>query len=104
MTLQPDGKFIIVGAEETGDSINHYRRFLVMRFLPDGSPDPNFGAGGKVVTNFPYLLAWAGSAYTLPDNRILVVGDTYNSTNYSQVALARYFGDSKVYLPLITKP
>jgi uncharacterized delta-60 repeat protein len=35
-------------------------RFVVMRFLPDGSPDPSFGNGGKIVRpedGFAYAVA-----------------------------------------------
>ena len=101
LTLQPDGKFILVGETSGNDAGNYYRRFLVMRFLPGGAFDPNFGTGGRVVTDFPYFLASARTATILPNAQILVVGSAYDL--YSQAGLARYFGDVKAYMPLVVK-
>jgi uncharacterized delta-60 repeat protein len=42
LTLQPDGKIVVVGASEG--------RFAVVRYNPDGSLDPTFGTQGKVIT------------------------------------------------------
>ncbi len=40
LALQPDGKILAAGAPSTGC-------MLIDRFLPDGTPDPSFGTGGR---------------------------------------------------------
>jgi hypothetical protein len=42
VAVQPDDKIVLAGEED--------RKVLVARLLPDGSLDPSFGNGGKVVT------------------------------------------------------
>src|SRR3954447_26178367 len=46
--LQPDGKIVVGGSTGSGSVYD----FALARYLPDGTPDPSFGAGGRVVTNF----------------------------------------------------
>ena len=44
------------------------------RFLPNGEPDPSFGSGGLVVTDFPGLLAGASALALAADGKIVVAG------------------------------
>src|SRR5512138_3627929 len=44
LAVQPDGKLIAAGTNFTA--------FVLMRYNPDGSLDPTFGDGGRVVTDF----------------------------------------------------
>src|SRR5687768_18159416 len=44
IAVQKDGKYVVVG------SLNG--NFAVTRFNPDGKPDPTFGGGGFVRTDF----------------------------------------------------
>lgn len=80
--VQPDGKIVIAGT--TSDPPD----FLVARFLPDGSPDVNFGQSGLLTIDFdgepdePLALALA------PDGRIVVAGASSDGT-YFRVAVAR---------------
>jgi uncharacterized delta-60 repeat protein len=46
--LQPDGKLVAAGAQEIGGR----PAFALARYLPDGSMDPAFGAGGTTTTDF----------------------------------------------------
>jgi uncharacterized delta-60 repeat protein len=45
VAIDSQGRIVALGDRPAGDSY----RFVVMRFLSDGSPDPSFGDGGKVV-------------------------------------------------------
>ena len=70
LAVEPGGKIVAVG--------NEYNPFgccdspAVAVFLPDGTPDPNFGADGSViVTNGPPS---SSTGLTLPDGDILVAG------------------------------
>lgn len=44
---QPDGKLVIAGRQ--GDLAAGTSQLVLQRLNPDGSPDPTFGAGGKVL-------------------------------------------------------
>jgi uncharacterized delta-60 repeat protein len=68
VAIEPDGAIVVAGydAGAAGDLVD------LVRFLPDGSLDPNFGARGQIETGQP-----AGAAYSVaiqPDNMIVVGG------------------------------
>ena len=71
VVVQPDGKILVGG--QAGISTRGIRLVAAMlRLNPDGSPDPAFGAGGKVVNtaNAPGISALgldaSGDIFTLP--------------------------------------
>jgi uncharacterized delta-60 repeat protein len=66
IAVQRDGKILLAGGSAGGD-------YSVLRVLPDGTPDPGFGKGGKVVQDFG-LFELARSVVQLADDRILVGG------------------------------
>lgn len=53
--LQGDGKIVMVGAADAGTGSTNNNDFAIARLLPDGSPDPGFGIGGKVVVPFDLI-------------------------------------------------
>jgi uncharacterized delta-60 repeat protein len=78
LTLQPDGKIIVVGRFldlVTGSHI------ALARYNPDGSLDTGFGNGGKVATELSIngiLMTQDASAVALQqDGKIIVVGSTF---------------------------
>ncbi|MGH9034911.1 MAG: delta-60 repeat domain-containing protein, partial [Acidimicrobiia bacterium] len=98
LVLQPDGRILVAGVTfEDKVSIDPQGDFILARYLPDGSPDPTFGVGGVVTTDFG-----DGSyddAYALvlqPDGRILLGGYSTSAGGpgvlfgADQLALARY--------------
>ncbi|WP_328967093.1 delta-60 repeat domain-containing protein [Streptomyces sp. NBC_00239] len=87
VAVQPDGLIVVAG--RSGG------RFAVARYRPDGSPDPGFGRGGRVVTDFPGGGARAYDLAVLPDGRILVAGQTgFTAPAFAaDFALARYLPD-----------
>jgi uncharacterized delta-60 repeat protein len=91
VTIQPDGKIILVGYGWNSITSDD---FVVLRFNTDGSLDQSFGEGGKVVTDF----GWTDRAYAVtlqPDNKILVIGYVYvNNTN--NIGIARYNPDGSL--------
>ena len=56
VAVQDDGRIVLLGYTEDTPVSNIYGgltgHFFLARYLPDGSPDPAFGAGGKVVSDF----------------------------------------------------
>lgn len=94
VVVQPDGKIVAGGVAfpnvPDGD-------FALWRFLPDGSLDPEFGVGGRALTDFPgrhdVILALALQA----DGGIVAVGQTHtNQSLLSDFALARYTSDGQL--------
>jgi uncharacterized delta-60 repeat protein len=67
VALQPDGKIVVAGGQLNG-------ALGVARLLPNGTLDPSFGDGGKVVfmTSSPKLDAPAKGLAIQPDGKILV--------------------------------
>jgi uncharacterized delta-60 repeat protein len=81
VAAQPDGKTVVVGvASNTGQVAGG-----VVRYLVDGTPDPSFGTGGKVIDT-----AFVPQAVALqPDGKIVAVGAAQSGAN-STYAFVRY--------------
>jgi uncharacterized delta-60 repeat protein len=83
--VQKDGRVLVAG---TASHATDDTEFAVVRYKPNGSPDPTFGGDGRVVTNLtggddqPYGVALAGGG------KILVGG--YAGENFAAV---RYLPD-----------
>ena len=83
LITQPDLKLVAAGSAVVGGTTN----FALARYLPNGTLDPNFGTGGKVVTNFP--LGADSTAFALilqTDGKLVAAGESNNN-----FALVRYF-------------
>jgi uncharacterized delta-60 repeat protein len=75
----PDGSIVVTGS--VGISVDEFdspgRRLAVLRFLPDGTRDPSFGASGLTVSNLGASGDWGeawGAALALHGDRLLVCG------------------------------
>jgi uncharacterized delta-60 repeat protein len=82
--LQSDGKVVVAA---TSAPVDGEERWLVLRYLADGSLDPGFGTGGVVETDF----GGEAEAYAIavqPDGKIVAAGEAEEV-----VALARYHPD-----------
>ena len=90
VAIQPDGRVIAVGSVRRPDGTD--RDFAVMRYLPDGTPDPAFGRSGRVTTDFGRREDAARAVALQPDGAIVVAGNTSNPAPgpVSIAALARY--------------
>jgi len=73
--LQPDGGILVAGSSWTSSSGNYTKNLGMVRFTPEGAPDPAFGTKGVVVN--PCINWEYGIALALQGDKILVVG-TYN--------------------------
>jgi uncharacterized delta-60 repeat protein len=72
VAVQPDGKVVAVGELHDGQS-NQY--FGVFRYLPDGSLDPSFGAGGWTAVDIGSFEE-ARAVALQGDGKIVVAGET----------------------------
>jgi uncharacterized delta-60 repeat protein len=104
LTVQPDGKIIVVGATPTRvNAMFTTTAFEVVRYNANGSLDTTFGSSGRVVTQFPAICCTendeAAAVVLQPDGKIVVGG---SSTDFSQTfgthryALARYNSDGSL--------
>ena len=88
MTLQPDGKVVVVGFIYGGTT--SYRDWGMARYLPDGSLDASFGTDGLVRTEFSEG-RWLTDVDLAPDGKILVSGSSDRLN--MQLQLARFNAD-----------
>lgn len=102
VAVMEDGRVVVGGSANTSSS-----NFAVVRYLADGTLDPDFGKGGAVTTDIrpftggdPNSIDFARAMALLDDGRILLaglaqfrvrIGDT--SYNYNDFALVRYQAD-----------
>jgi uncharacterized delta-60 repeat protein len=93
VALQDDGKIVAGGTSAGG--------FLLARFNANGSPDDQFGAGGRTVIGFPAGSATLHGIALSSDGRITAVGEA-GSPTYSgigdvhNIALARVTATGKL--------
>ncbi|MBK8245085.1 MAG: hypothetical protein IPK88_16785 [Saprospiraceae bacterium] len=98
IAIQEDQKIVIAGF--VGDSPNH--NFALARYNASGSLDLSFGNNGKVVTDFGG--DDAGFDITLQkDNKILVAGNSINSSKVGEIATSRYMSGLEIVNTIETK-
>lgn len=89
VALQTDGKIVVGGSTAVG-SVN---RALLVRLLPDGSLDPDFGTNGRVISAIGSS-SHSSSVRDLviqPDGKLLAGGRaTNNTSNRTFFMVARY--------------
>jgi uncharacterized delta-60 repeat protein len=76
VAVGPSGEIVVVGCYSTdgpaGDD------FMILRFLPDGTPDPGFSGNGSLTIDFDHGTAGDNDCATAvavrPDGRIVVAG------------------------------
>jgi uncharacterized delta-60 repeat protein len=90
--LLPDNGIVAVGRTDALGILK--TTFGVVRYLPDGTPNTNFGTGGIVTTPFFGKGAAANAVAVQSDGKIVVAGfaDQASGIN-SDFALARYNAD-----------
>ena len=82
LVIQPDGKIVAGGSSSDGQP-----RFALARYLTDGSLDPSFGTGGRVITDVTPGRASAVSDLALEhDGTIIALGSA------DAVPSDRFFG------------
>ncbi|HET9532123.1 MAG TPA: hypothetical protein VFQ92_17315 [Blastocatellia bacterium] len=93
VAVQPDGKILITGALFSSISSD----FGVLRYNADGTPDPNFGKGGVIITDFGQI-AHAQALVLQPDGKIVAAGWTFapSAQEIAGFALVRYNADGSL--------
>ena len=78
LVVQPDGRIIVLGVSYE----DRLPRMAMIRFLPDGSPDPAFGAhhSGRRIVTAPGIepgSTWPADIALLPDGKIVVASTSW---------------------------
>jgi uncharacterized delta-60 repeat protein len=90
--LLADNGIVAVGRTDASGILK--TAFGVVRYLPDGTPDANFGTDGIVTTPFFGKGAVADAVAVQPDGKIVVAGFADEASGFnSDFALARYNAD-----------
>jgi len=91
IALQPDGKIVAAGRV----TVDGQRRFAVLRYWPNGTPDRSFGRDGKVLTQFGSGEMAAWSVLLQANGKIIVAGDATVS-GHQRATLVRYDGHGRL--------
>jgi uncharacterized delta-60 repeat protein len=94
VAIQADGRIIAAGYSGTGSSED----FAVVRYNPDGSPDPTFDGDGRATTDFFSSEDIIKAVTIQPDGKIIAAGYSYSGTANTgyDYALARYNPDGSL--------
>jgi uncharacterized delta-60 repeat protein len=98
VSVQPDGKIVVVGFAGRGPNSNTGPEFGLVRYNIDGTPDSSFGANGKAFTDFFGSVDDPKALVIQPDGKIIVAGDIVNvpaDTNHD-FGLVRYNSDGSL--------
>ena len=91
LAVQKDGNILITG-NQYWDKLD----FSIIRLLPDGNSDFNFGESGQAITSItPGQKDSATAVAIQPDNKIVLVGTTYTGT-HTNFAVVRYNADGSL--------
>lgn len=90
VAVQTDGKIVSAGYTEK----DYQSSFLVMRILPDGSPDPDFGTNGVAMAKISEFSNEANAVAIQSDGKIVIGGVTRPQENTNEdFALVRFMPD-----------
>lgn len=88
LLLQPDGRILVGGnATTTGSNL------LLARYLADGKPDPSFGTGGVVHSDYQGGTESLDDLALQPDGKIVLVGSTRSLQPFANILVARLHSD-----------
>jgi uncharacterized delta-60 repeat protein len=88
VVVQPDGKIVVAGQT--------LAKFALARYLPDGSLDPSFGSGGKVVSDAGQVARGASALVRQRDGKLIVTGGVYLDSRPPQFGLVRFNRDGSL--------
>ena len=98
MVLQSNGKIVLAGSMQTGDTFNH--RFALTRLTSNGAYDTTFGTGGKTIGTRSAVQAHAVTIG--PDGKIFAGGNDVEGT--ASFTVTRYTGDTPIATPYAALP
>ena len=90
VAVQPDGKIVAVGG---GSATGVNWDFIVLRYNADGTPDQDFGVGGRAVVSVVAASDSANAVVIQPDGKIVVGGYAQNTGGSGDFAILRLNAD-----------
>ena len=90
VAVQPDGKIVAVGG---GSATGANWDFIVLRYNADGTPDEDFGVGGRAVVSVVAASDTANAVVIQPDGKIVVGGYAQGTGGNSDFAVLRLNAD-----------
>ena len=90
--LLPDGKIMLAGTTR----LNSQEELAFVRYLPDGSLDPDFGIDGIFFTSLGLPIGSTTQFLFLPDGKILAYGASSEDPLESDFTMIRFFPDGSV--------
>lgn len=96
MTLQRDGKIVLGGRTDSSSSSTANFDMAIARLQPDGSPDSNFGTGGKTLVSFDVMANGQDVVLCLTEQsngKILLAGAVQTAVSALDAAVIRLNGD-----------
>lgn len=91
VAVQSDGKIVVAGAASVSDDYD----LALIRYNPDGSLDPGFGAGGKAIIPAGAVFTGLNAIRIQSDGKIVMAGFPYNGTD-GDIALWRTNADGSL--------
>lgn len=104
MIIDHSGKIILAGT--VINKISKKDNFGLMRILPDGGLDPDFGKGGKLMTQLYGYSVRPDRLYCIleqADHKILAFGTTSDTITTTYATIARYNGNGENSIKQIQK-
>jgi len=80
VAIQNDGRIVVAGWTRT-DLFDRSYDFGVVRYLPDGSLDPEFGGDGRIKLDFEQDIDECSAVSVLDDGEVLAAGSARSSPN-----------------------
>ncbi|HEX6701490.1 MAG TPA: hypothetical protein VF101_12250 [Gaiellaceae bacterium] len=81
-----DGAIVVAGLSRRGGRY----QFGLARYRPNGTLDPRFGTGGRVLTSFPRGGSGDAALAEQPDGKLVVAGAVRAATNQTVFGIGRY--------------
>lgn len=97
MVLQPDGKIVTAGFTQREPAALF--DVGLIRYLPNGTPDPAFGSGGRVVTDIRESADDARAVALQADGKIVTAGASNAPNGEFNFAIIRYNPDGSIDAP-----
>lgn len=95
LAIQVDGKIVVAGSTY-GVSGASDAVFAIARFNPDGSPDANFGASGKIITDAGPGYEFLSNVAIQADGKIVAIGAKNVGIDNDDIILVRYNKDGSL--------
>ncbi len=96
LTIQPDKK-IIVGCTLYNSINSPDANFAVIRYMPDGTVDSNYGRQGIIITDFDENGDFAKACLQQADGKFILVGSAESQNFETGFGIARYLSDARFY-------